>query len=194
MSTVLIHQATAKLFAATTLGFDAAAYIPIFHAWIRHGKLAGKLWIDVTDYKHVPAGPGVMLIAHEGHLALDEAGSRLGLRWSRKRDPRGPLGERLLEAVADVVAAAIELEREPTSPLRFPGAEIEIGIQDRLTAPNTDAVHAELAGELAAIAGRLYPGAEVSIERVSADPREPFAVRLRSPVATELATLQSRLR
>src|SRR5450755_4649168 len=38
--------------------------IPVFHGWIENRAAEDELLIDVADYIHVPAGPGVVLIGH----------------------------------------------------------------------------------------------------------------------------------
>ena len=44
--------------------------LPIFQRWIQDHAIVGML-IDVIDYKHVPEGPGIVLIADEFDLAYD---------------------------------------------------------------------------------------------------------------------------
>lgn len=174
---VQVQQISVKLPADRTLGFEQSAYIPIFHRWIRERVIADRLLIDVADYRHVPEGPGVMLIAHEGQFALDEGGGRLGLRWSRKRDEPGQLADRLREAWKDVATAASLLLGEPTSPLTFSATEIEIQIHSRLYAPNTDDSYELLVPAIRQVAAEVF-GAEVNVDRLSHDEREAFGVRV----------------
>ena len=74
--------------------------IPVFHSWIETPS-GDELLIDVADYTHVPAGPGIVLIGHEGNYSVDNSGNRLGVRYNRKaavdggnrspwRKPRAP--------------------------------------------------------------------------------------------------------
>ena len=49
----------------------------VFHQWIRD-SVCPEMLIDVADYRHVPAGPGVMLIGHEANYSLDNRENRLG--------------------------------------------------------------------------------------------------------------------
>jgi hypothetical protein len=190
---VQINRVSAKLFARSNLGFVDAAYIPIFHAWIRDKRIRGRLLFDVADYKHVSDGPGVMLIAHEGHYALDQGGGRLGLKWSRKRDEPGPAEQRFAEGVRDVLIGARELEAEPTSPLRFSGAEIEIYVQSQLVAPNNDETFSALEPDLRELGKRLHAGADISVEHLPSDARYPFGVRIKTSKSDDLATLLARI-
>ncbi len=57
--------------------------IPVFHSWIENQN-GDELLIDVADYTHVPAGPGIVLIGHEGNYSVDNTGNRLGVRYNRK--------------------------------------------------------------------------------------------------------------
>ena len=57
-----------KFFAQDADGFAILKLIPVYHRWIQQNALEDLL-IDVADYSHVPSGPGVMLIAHEGNYA-----------------------------------------------------------------------------------------------------------------------------
>src|SRR5216683_2708414 len=45
--------------------------IPVFHSWIENRAEDDELLIDVADYIHVPAGPGVVLIGHEGNYSFN---------------------------------------------------------------------------------------------------------------------------
>ena len=57
--------------------------IPVFHRWIREQAMP-ELLIDVADYSHVPAGPGVMVIGHEANYSVDNRENRLGLLYNRR--------------------------------------------------------------------------------------------------------------
>ena len=65
--------------------------IPVFHRWIQTGAVEGLL-IDVADYSHVPQGPGVMLIAHEGNYALENV--LRGARAQERSEGGDPPGRR----------------------------------------------------------------------------------------------------
>ena len=52
--------------------------LPIFQRWIQEHRIEGML-IDVIDYKHVPDGPGIVLIADEADIAYDLTDGEIGL-------------------------------------------------------------------------------------------------------------------
>ena len=87
-----------KLFVEDASGVDLEEFIPIFHHWIQTQELE-ELLIDVADYRHVPHGPGVVLITHDAHYAMDLADGRLGLLYSRRRETHPCLG--VIQSVAD---------------------------------------------------------------------------------------------
>ena len=58
--------------------------LPIFQRWIQEHSVDGML-IDVIDYKHVPDGPGILLIADEADFAYDLGDGQIGLHYIRKR-------------------------------------------------------------------------------------------------------------
>ena len=66
-----------KLFFNTNGSFDSKDFIPVFHNWIQDKVVPNHLLIDVADYSHIPDGPGVMLIAHEGNFSLDQENHQL---------------------------------------------------------------------------------------------------------------------
>ena len=81
-----IQQASVKLFLTDSSGLDLDSFIPVFHEWIREKRLPDHLLIDVADYRHVPNGPGVMIIAHEAHYGIDSGNGEPGFLYTRKRD------------------------------------------------------------------------------------------------------------
>ena len=165
-----------KLFAETPV--DLAAAIPVFHRWIRD-EVCPELLIDVADYRHVPDGPGVMLVGHQASYSLDSARGRLGLLYNRKAGIGDADG--LGTAWEAVSAAARRLEREPefAGSLRFPASEIELTLNDRLLYPNTEETWNALRGEIEAFFDSVYGAGAWTAER-TAGPRERFRVSVRA--------------
>ena len=96
------------------------------------------LLIDVADYTHLTGGPRVVLVAHEGNYALDDADGRPGLVYTRKQPLDGPLADRLAEAARALFAAAERLERDSADEgdgrAAFLGNEIAVIANDRRAA------------------------------------------------------------
>src|SRR5579863_3544114 len=135
--------------------------IPVFHSWIE-GQNGDEILIDVADYTHVPAGPGVVLIGHEGNYSVDNTGNRLGVRYNRKAALDGNNQDRLAQATRAALTACRLLESEPRldGKFRFNGQEIEIFINDRLVAPNNAATREAFDADSHLFFRKLFRGKE----------------------------------
>jgi len=120
----------------TTPSVDAA--IPEFHRWIQH-TVTDEMLIDVVDYRHVPDGPGVVLIGHEGDYSLNAT----GLTYSRKTKHPGSDPEKILDAYNRAADAARRFG--------LSWSEFEVIVNDRIGTPNTDANWRILQSALSAI-------------------------------------------
>jgi len=78
-----LQHVNVKLLLQNAQGINLEPLIPVFHNWIENQN-GEELLIDVADYSHVPAGPGVVLIGHEGNYSVDNTDGRLGVRYNRK--------------------------------------------------------------------------------------------------------------
>ncbi|MFQ5936786.1 MAG: hypothetical protein ACE5LB_10285 [Acidiferrobacterales bacterium] len=176
-----------KFFARPSAEIDDATFIEIFHDWIRQQRLPGVL-IDVADYRHVPDGPGVLLITHEADIAMDHFENRLGLLYQRKRGPNGLLHDRILAAIQIALTACVQLQREPrlTGDLTFSAEEFEFTANDRLLAPNNDATIAALKTELETVAQRLYRTDAVHAGYVSQDPNERVRLHVKASAPADI--------
>lgn len=188
-----LHKFGIKFFAASADGIDILKLIPIYHRWIQHSALEDLL-IDVADYSHVPAGPGIMLIAHEGNYALDETGHERGIMYYSKHALTGELPERFAQVARKTLKAAKLMtgDAELNGELKVPGNDLQFFANDRLVAPNTDAAYAELEPALKRFLDRLYAGAPYTLVRES-DPKERLSVRVRTAGPVDLETLLARL-
>lgn len=171
-----IHRLGAKLFAENPEVIRPEAYIGIFHSWIQARDLDG-VPIDVADYKHVPRGPGVMLISHEADRAIDFAGDRPGAVYQRKRDLEGPLEERLALVIGAADATADRIEGEPAADgIRFGRDVIELRVNDRRLAPNDDEGLARVRPAVEAALASVRPGRTATITRREDDPKGPLQI------------------
>jgi hypothetical protein len=188
-----LYKLGIKFFAADGERIDILKLIPMYHRWIQQHALEDLL-IDVADYSHVPAGPGVMLIAHEGNYALDETAHERGVLYYSKSRLPGELSERIMGVARKALKAAQLMSTDPDleGAVQVPGNRLAFFANDRLVAPNTDAAYAEIEPALKTFLERLYAGAPYALER-EADPQERLAVRVHAEHQAPLDALLARL-
>ena len=163
---------------------DLSLFIPVFHRWIRNNTVDGLL-IDVADYKHVPDGPGVMLIGHDGDFSIDLAEGRPGLRYVRKRGWEDPDDDdaQVLQARLDEVlsmlqqgADALAGERKLRKVVKFAEGELQVTFSDQLRTPNTAEAFAAIEADILVVVTQRHADALISLERVSRSPHEALTV------------------
>ena len=188
-----VQQLSVKVFATAHTNIDQHELIAVFHRWIREKRLGDVLLIDVADYRHVPGGPGMMLIADDGHYAMDAGAGRLGMQYARKRDAIGDAKPALARAFRSALAACDALAREPSLAGRvgFDPGHVEVGVMSRLVAPNTPASYAEFAAELEPFAAALY-GTSVELSHRD-DPCGPLCAAVKVAQSPEIKTLLARI-
>ena len=167
----------AKLYATNPEVVVPDAYVGMFHGWIQGQGLDG-LPIDVADYKHVPDGPGILLIGHEADRAIDFGEGRPGVLYQRKRDLGGTLEERFTAVLAAVEGTAALIEGDPAGAgVRFGRDEVLVRILDRATAPNDDATLEAVAPALTAAGAGGWPGRAPALAPGARDPKGPLPPR-----------------
>lgn len=179
-----LHRIGVKI-AVTDPSFPALELVPIFHRWIQAGALPGHMLIDVADYDHVPEGPGILLLAHEGNLGLDEVAGRVGLLYYRKQPLDGDLAARLRAVVGITLQACRLLEQDPAlgGRLRFNVGSLELFGNDRLHAANAPSTYEAFQPTLDALLRALYGDAKCTITRPT-DARARFGVTVDGPATT----------
>ncbi len=169
-----------------------ADIVPIFQRWIQEHRVEGML-IDVIDYKHVPDGPGIVLIADEADYAYDFGYGEAGLHYVRKRDLPADFAAALKLVFHCALLGAQALEAEAPEDLIFDYSSVKINFLDRMNYRNEPAVFDEIEEALRAVLSDIY-GAAVGLSRVHDDPRRLFAARaIASPDAIDLEDIGARL-
>src|ERR1700726_4825686 len=169
-----MQHVNVKLLVQNPEGVDLEPLIPVFHSWIQD-QTGDELLLDIADYRHVHAGPGVILIGNEGDYSVDNTGNRLGVRYNRKAALDGNNQDRLSQAARAALTACRRLETEPRldGKFRFNGQDIEIFINDRLVAPNNTATREAFDADFHLFSRKLFQGKEYSIS-YGEDPRSLF--------------------
>jgi hypothetical protein len=176
MSQALQHFGI-KLIAGDGFHPEAEQLIPIFHRWIQESAVPGML-VDVTDYSHVPAGPGVILIAHEGFYSVDHRANRTGFLYLQRTALDGTTESNLLHAWRCAQTGAAQLQKDLGSDATFRDDEVELFVNDRALAPNTAETLDRVGPELKRFFESAW-GRPVTLERDSDDPRTLFRVRVK---------------
>jgi hypothetical protein len=171
-----IQHINLKIFVADAKAFDLADAIPVFHQWIRDG-VCPEMLIDVADYRHVSAGPGILLIGHEANYSFDERENRLGLLYNRKAALDGTFQARLGQAYRAALEACARLEQDAAfrGKLKFDRNALEVFVNDRLLAPNNEETWQALRTELE----KFFSG--FTVERTG-EPRDLFRVAVSAKV------------
>ena len=111
-----IERVAAKFYAAEC-GNEHDQFIPVFHRWIQEDLVPG-IPLDVADYRHVPNGPGVILIGHDADWGMDQHEGPLGLIYNHKRNLQGSDQEKLVFVLKQL------LRRQAIGSRRQPGGEV----------------------------------------------------------------------
>ena len=184
-----LQHINVKIYVEGELQVDPARFIELFHQWIQKKSVAGLL-IDVADYRHVPSGPGVMLIGHEADYSMDNSGNRFGLLYNRKSPLAGSNADRFGQALwcAANACRLLENEFDKDGSLKFSRQEFELFVNDRALAPNTTETFEACKPELESFLETVLGHDKFSFERYS-DPRSRFGVTVRVATPFDLATL-----
>jgi hypothetical protein len=184
-----IDHINVKIFAHEPAPIDLADAIPVFHRWIQDSVL-DELLIDVTDYSHVPAGPGVLLIGHDSNYSLDLTFDRLGLLYNRKTPSEGTVRDKLLKAFGAALMACSQLEDEEPfrGKLKFNAGSAELIFNDRLLAPNTPETWTALRPEIEKFFDGLLGSGTYTLAHVG-QPRERFRVDIQAKSSVEVRSL-----
>jgi hypothetical protein len=187
-----LQKINVKVFSTEPNKVPLTDFIDIFHGWI---QATDGVYHDVADYSHMQAGPGIVLVADDANVSIDETDNRRGLLYSQK----SKLGGSNLEKLSAVLRSALEnchrLEEEPAlrGKLRFSGNQVEILVNDRLLAPNKGEVFEELRPEIDFLARRLYASTNFKLSRNRQDTRHRLNMTISTPLSFETKTLLNNL-
>ena len=187
-----LQKINVKVFSAEPNKVPLTDFIDIFHGWI---QATDGVYHDVADYSHMQAGPGIVLVADDANVSIDETDNRRGLLYSQKSKLSGSNLEKLSAVLRSALENCHRLEEEPAlrGKLRFSGNQVEILVNDRLLAPNKKEVFEELRPEIDFLARRLYASTNFTLLRNQEDPRHRLNVTLSTPLSFETKALLNNL-
>jgi hypothetical protein len=90
-----LQKLNVKFFVEGPDAIPLTDFIDTFHGWI---QATDGDYYDVVDYSHMKAGPGIVLIANDANVSIDETENRRGLLFSQKGGLRGSNQEKLRSA------------------------------------------------------------------------------------------------
>ena len=152
--------------------------IGVFHRWIQTSALP-ELLIDVANYAHVPAGPGILLVGHDSFYSIEEGPEeRLGLLYNRRTKMQGTDQERLITALNAVFYARELLEKEKVwqKKLRFSRNEYRLILNDRYFAPNEKETFSVLEKDIELAFAKVLGHSNFKLLYEQGDPRNRFEV------------------
>ncbi len=176
-----LQHVNVKFFVKDAGAINLEDAINVFHAWIQEQKL-DDLLIDVADYRHVPSGPGVILVGHNAQYSFDNAESNLGILYNRKT----PVEAKGAANVQKAIERALEICRHLVADDAFRGKlefvtdRLQIMINDRLIGVNDQASFERLLPDLTAALVSVFGEQDYSFERAS-DSRKRLTVSVDAP-------------
>src|SRR6266542_4022960 len=138
------------------------------------------MYDDVADHRNMTKGPGIVLVAHDANVHIDETGGRRGFLYTQKALLPGSNQERLRIVLRAALENCRKLEQESAvrGKLKFSGDEVLISVNDRLVAPNTTESFQSLKPDVEAVAGQLFNPATFAF-RSQEDSRRRLSLALR---------------
>src|SRR5918992_3687617 len=105
-----LQKISVKVFTAEPHNVPLTDFIDIFHGWI---QASDGVYYDVADYSHMQAGPGIVLVADDANLSIDETENRRGLLFSQKSHLAGSKRAKLRTVLRSALENCRRLEQEP---------------------------------------------------------------------------------
>jgi hypothetical protein len=165
-----------KIYAEGGSAPSLSDFIPVFHSWIRDDVLE-ELLIDVADYSHVPAGPGIMLIGDRANYSVEYGvEERFGLSYNHKNVDKSGYSAAIAFALRRAAGAALHLMADDRlqGRLHFPGRQLKVG----LIAPDGDKRLQSIQPCLQPVLDACYGKSRYQMEKTSLDPREPLTLQI----------------
>jgi hypothetical protein len=175
-----VQHVNVKFFVKNADAIKMSDAIGVFQKWIQEDKI-DDLLIDVADYAQVPDGPGIVLVGHNTLYSLDNNEGRLGVLVNRRTVADGSNQDLVKAGIekAGMICQMLLAEDVFKGNLEFANDELQIIVNDRRLAPNTDETLGLLKPDLEAALAATLGVANYTFER-NQDPRSRFAVNVKS--------------
>jgi hypothetical protein len=145
----------------------------IFNTWIANSP---EVFIDVSDYSHVPEGPVTLLSGYYADVVIDRTDDQLGFLYQQKIPLSGTTPEKLEKTLKLALAAATRFENEPIlkGTAAIDRTRLHFLINDRAIAPNQAGTFSRYQNDLASCLTRVF-GQNPKLTHLS-EPRKRFRV------------------
>jgi hypothetical protein len=174
---ITLQHVIVKIPVEGKLAIEPGELIPVFHRWVAAQSMP-ELLVDVADLRHVPSGPGVILVGSEADYSLDNSGGEWGLQYRRKDVVDGSNVDRLTQAFDAARRACNRLEQEFEGRIRFSRSRADVIINDRALAPNTDETRRAAAPDFEQFAKAAFGPGPVDVTPHVGDSRRRFGVSI----------------
>ena len=162
-----------------------ATAIEVFHRLLQRGLLEGLL-LDVADYRHIPDGPGVLLVGHD----VDYGVSARGLTVLRKRRAQDGAATLVRDALRMGAGALAALAADGALALHFDATRAGFTVFDRRHTREKNFAR-ELQDELAPVLREIYGDNFHVAVAEGGDARAAFSFSVHAPDATTETLLTS---
>lgn len=186
-----LQKLNVKLFVKQPNEIALTDFIEIFHGWI---QATDGDYHDVADYSHMKSGPGIVLVANDANISIDESGGRRGLLFNQKSRLSGSNQDKLRKVFQAAIENCRKLEAEPAlrGKLRFAGNEVWVAVNDRLSGVNSPNAFETIKGDVETFAKRLF-GADAVTLVAGSDSRQRLGVHVQTSAPVDLSRLWNNL-
>lgn len=159
-----------------------------FNSWISEPD--DDILVDIHNYNHMATGPVMLLVGHYGNYSIDNNLGRPGFLYSRKQFLEGDFLERLgaIFLITFKACRRIEQDLNLKDQVTFRGNELQLVLNDRLLAPNTEKTFETLLPDLKNMLNIIYPGGAVNFER-NPNLKERFTLDIKVEGTWDMETL-----
>ena len=157
-----------KLFFQKNESYSYREFVPELHRWIQNDSISGHMLIDVVDYSHIPDGPGIILVAHEGHFSLDQENHKPGILYMRKTEISGSFKDRFNKVLSITIQTAQLLKNNNINKkLDFYNNSLRFISNDRRLVDNIDTNQKLYTDTVTKLFKENYPGSKFEVDNYS---------------------------
>jgi rhodanese-related sulfurtransferase len=153
---------------------DLEPALGVFHRFIQRRLVEGFI-LDVADYRHVPNGPGVMLVGHDVDYGITK--DALTVTMKRRGDDAGT---QFTDALRMALGATEAISADGGLPAAFDTTQLRVSVADRKLGSPAD-IQSALLAEVAPVVTGIFGPDATAIAVSFADPRRAPEVAVKVP-------------